>query len=83
MKCSYILYLIREQELIFLFWILQVVVTDCHEQAGLANRGNRNCKGMRYGNTIYVKTTLYIVTMTFKHGVNICWKTTDLKDDIV
>ena len=46
-------YKIREQKLIFLFWILQVVATDGHEQAGLANGGERNCKGMQYRNTIY------------------------------
>ena len=47
-------YKIRKQELIFTFWILQAVVTDGHEQAGLENRRKRNCKGMRYRYTIYV-----------------------------
>ena len=59
-------YKIRKHELIFLFWILQVVVTDCHEQAGLANGGERNCKGMRYRNTTYVNTTMRTVKTTFR-----------------
>ena len=58
------------------------MVTDCREQAGLANGGERNCKGMQYRNTTYVKTTLHIVTTTFRSRVYIWWKTIDLKDNI-
>ena len=59
-------YKIRKYELIFLLQILQALVTDCHEQAGLANGGERNCKGMRYRNTTYVNTTMLTVKTTFR-----------------
>ena len=62
-------YKLRSQELIFLFWIMQAVVTEHHEQAGVANSGKRDCKGMRQRNTRCITMTLYVVKTTPRHGV--------------
>ena len=59
----------RKYELIFPFWILEALVSDRHEQAELANGGERNINGMIYSNTTYVKTTLWSVTTTFRKRI--------------